>query len=156
MVVGDTHGTIESLKQEIKLIPGVDLILHTGDFYRDGLLLGKHLKKECRVVTGNCDHGVDGPRELMVKAGNCQILLTHGHRYSVKQGLRDLQQRARTMEANIVIFGHTHVPYLEKVGGVWFMNPGSPTYPRGGSHPGYGLIEINGAQIETRLVRLSV
>jgi len=60
------------------------------------------------------------------------------------------------MEANIVLFGHTHVPYLEKVGGVWFMNPGSPTYPRGGSRPGYGLIEINGAQIEPRLIHLSL
>ncbi|MGE5403964.1 MAG: metallophosphoesterase, partial [Candidatus Saccharibacteria bacterium] len=60
VVVGDTHGKYEGMIREIEMLPGIDLILHTGDFHQDGLAMSKRLDIQTRGVTGNCDYGVKG------------------------------------------------------------------------------------------------
>lgn len=152
VVVGDTHGKYEGIIREIRSLPGIDLILHTGDYHHDAIVMSKRLDIEARVVVGNCDHGVKGSREILLKAGNRRILITHGHEYNVKHTLNNLYFRAIEKKAEIVLYGHTHVPNLENLCDMWFMNPGSPTYPRGGSQASYGIIEIADDQVVPRLV----
>ncbi|MGE5416234.1 MAG: metallophosphoesterase family protein [Acidobacteriota bacterium] len=152
MVVGDTHGKCDSITSEIRKLPGIDLILHTGDFHQDGIYISKRLDIETKVVVGNCDHGVKGSKEILLKTANRKILITHGHEYNVKHTLNNLYFRAREKKADIILYGHTHIPNLENMGDMWFMNPGSPTYPRGGSHASYGIIEIADGQVIPRLI----
>ena len=43
-----------------------------------------------------------------------------------------LRERLKRIEPDVVVFGHTHEPYCETIGGILFRNPGSVTRPRGG------------------------
>jgi putative phosphoesterase len=153
VVVGDTHGHYEKIQQEIQSLPHVDLLLHTGDHQRDGLALARKLKLKGHAVTGNCDRGSDGVKELALELEGHRILLTHGHLQKVKQTMNNLYYKARQDRIDIVLFGHTHVPYLEKVDGIWFMNPGSLTFPRG-NRATYGLMELVPGKAELRIMEI--
>lgn len=153
IVVGDTHGNIESIKKEISLWTGIDLIVHTGDHYRDGVALGRQFKIGYKVVTGNCDRDGKGQLERF-KLGKHRVLLTHGHLQNVKRTMNNLYYRAQSSQVDLVLFGHTHVPFLEKVEGIWFMNPGSPSYPRAGYPASYGIIEVEGDQMVPRIIQI--
>lgn len=154
VVVGDTHGKVDSIYREVASIPAIDLLIHTGDHYQDGLFLAHELKVEGMVVVGNCDRGVDGPKILIKEVLGHKILVTHGHLQNVKTTMNNLYFQAKQSGCNMVFFGHTHVPYLEKVDNIWFMNPGSPTYPRAKLST-YGLVEVEGKEIGCRIIKIA-
>ena len=71
-------------------------------------------------------------------------MITHGHYYYVSMGVEVLVGEARARGADIVMFGHTHKPFLEEREGVIVLNPGSLSYPRQQGHRGsYMIMEIN-------------
>ena len=76
-------------------------------------------------------HAVQGAR----------IFYTHGHLYSVKTELGGLLQAARELDANVVLFGHTHQPLCTYREGVHLLNPGSLGYP-GEQGRTYGIVDI--------------
>ena len=77
-----------------------------------------HAKWQGQVFSRNGDIEIDGVK----------ILLTHGHRYGVKNGYLNLIMRAKELQVNAVIFGHTHIPEVFTEDGVLFVNPGSCSY----------------------------
>lgn len=155
LVTGDTHNDFHRLQKEILAERDIQLMLHTGDHFRDASFLASSWKISCHAVTGNCDGGETAPSEKIVTVESHRILLCHGHLYGVKRSLNRLFYRAQEAEAEMVVFGHTHIGLLEQIGGIWFMNPGSPTYPRGGAVPSYGLIRFEEGKIFPRLVELT-
>ena len=55
-----------------------------------------------------------------------------------------------------IVYGHTHVPQLEQhLGGVWILNPGSPTERRRAPNRSMALVEVDGERFEVRLLPLS-
>ncbi|MCL1877427.1 MAG: metallophosphoesterase family protein, partial [Defluviitaleaceae bacterium] len=72
-----------------------------------------------------------------------KILLVHGHMHGVKMGLDRLAYAAKEAGANAAFYGHTHLPVVTNHGGIFIMNPGSPSFPRGGSKASYGIAEIS-------------
>ncbi len=80
------------------------------------------------MVSGNSDRpfqyeGMNYPprfRELSLFSH--RTVICHGHDMSSDDF--DLKK------GDIFIFGHTHVPLLRKVDGIYYLNPGSPSYPR--------------------------
>ena len=54
-----------------------------------------------------------------------KIFITHGHLYSVKQILLELEKVAEKYKVNAVCFGHTHIPYLNEKLGIKYFNPGA-------------------------------
>ena len=63
---------------------------------------------------------------------------------------------ARTLSGcDAILYGHTHVPQVECVGGVWFLNPGGPTERR--SAPSWTMLELRIAsgEIQPALVQLA-
>ena len=73
------------------------------------------------------------------------LYMTHGHRHNVKMGLYSLLREARNMNAQAVLYGHTHVADCHREeDGLWVLNPGA-CGSGGGS---VGVIEINQGQIE--------
>lgn len=85
------------------------------------------------------------PHRFILGASGHRILLVHGHRYSVDVSLDILSANARAVGADIGVFGHTHVAYTGKSEGVLMVNPGSPSRPRGGTLPGFALLELSSA-----------
>ena len=69
--------------------------------------------------------------------------MCHGHKYRVKLGIYSLLLRAKELNADIALFGHTHEKLLEKEDGIIILNPGSTR--------SYGIIEINDEEIDVKL-----
>jgi len=130
-VVSDTHGHLGAVQKVLGAAGPFDMLLHAGDHYQDGLRLGQALGIAVKAVVGNCDLGVAGPEEELLRVWDRRILLTHGHRYRVKRTMKLLQYRALQVGADVVIFGHTHLPVKLLDGGTLFLNPGSPVWPEG-------------------------
>src|SRR5690606_26470360 len=77
-------------------------------------------------VRGNCDgYLATAPEEMMLTIEGTRLLLTHGHRHRVKQGLLALAYRAREAGVQVALYGHTHVPSVERVGDIVLINPGA-------------------------------
>jgi putative phosphoesterase len=65
-----------------------------------------------------------------------------------------LRERLKRIEPDVVVFGHTHEPYCETIGGILFLNPGSVTRPRGGSQPGMVRLTIDNGKITPEFIKL--
>ena len=89
-------------------------------------------------VRGNCDWCCNVPdREEFTLCGK-KIFITHGHIYGVKQGLSRITAYGHSINADIVLFGHTHQQIVTVDGSMLIMNPGSLGY-----NAEYGIIDID-------------
>jgi putative phosphoesterase len=57
-------------------------------------------------------------------------MLTHGHRYGVNFNTKTIKEAALRNNANIVMYGHTHIPMIDLSEFIWAINPGSISLPR--------------------------
>ena len=96
----------------------------------DGSLVGQFCQIPVLAVPGNCDPGCSEPRTKVMEIAGRRVLLTHGDSYGVKNGLANLIKKARSEQAEIVLFGHTHRPFFEEYHGILALNPGSISRPR--------------------------
>jgi len=78
--------------------------------------------------------------------------VTHGHKYNVKFTLENLHYRVEELEADMVLFGHTHKPFNQNIDDVLFFNPGSPTNPRNTPDKTYGIIDIDD-KIKAKIIK---
>lgn len=141
-VLSDTHGEVDRIVSALAS-EKLDGLLFLGDHHRDGLAIMAGLGLPGHAVRGNVEPpGVLGAFEELIELGGQRILLTHGHRYHVKQGLLELYYRAYELECDWALFGHTHVPTLQQKGHITLFNPGSAALPaRLADRPSWGLLE---------------
>ena len=101
--------------------------------------------KDCILcVRGNCDGEVDQmvlqfpilADYAVLCAGDRMIYATHGHHFNPGH-------MPPLKAGDILLNGHTHIPACEKIGGCWYMNPGSVSIPKEGSKHGYILLQEN-------------
>ncbi|MZQ76392.1 MAG: YfcE family phosphodiesterase [Peptoclostridium sp.] len=149
-VVGDTHGSESWIEKASKMLEGCDMILHTGDNFRDSVIIHRGTGIDVLAVKGNCDHD-DVEEEIIFEASGKRIMLCHGHAYGVKFGMRSLKARAVAEKADVVVFGHTHVALCETEGGTLFFNPGSAARPRMGDMHTIGFLEIQNEAINATI-----
>ena len=71
-----------------------------------------------------------------------KIFLTHGHLYDVKRGLSSIKEIGKKLNASLVVFGHTHKPYIEKDEDMTLFNPGATEDGR------YGIIILENGNID--------
>ena len=124
LVMSDSHGKIENMLYAVKNTEH-DAIVHLGDYVKDVQALKREVP-DCVIysVTGNGDSLGSAEREIFMTLDGVKILITHGHDYDVKNGLHLLQIRAKELEADLVLYGHTHQSSIINDFGRWFMNPG--------------------------------
>jgi putative phosphoesterase len=87
--------------------------------------------------------------ELRVEAGGQRLLLVHGSPRKMNEYLFEdrpmasFQRLAAGADADVIVFGHTHKPYVKQVDGVTFVNVGSVGKPKDGDWRAcYAVIEI--------------
>ena len=124
IVISDTHRNFSALEKLLPKMMENDYVFHLGDHENDILEYRKELKDKIHSVKGNCDGG--GKDEILEIEG-VKILLTHGDRYGVKRSLFQLLLRAKEVGASAVFYGHTHIPEIEEIDGITFINPGCMT-----------------------------
>ena len=78
-----------------------------------------------------------------------RIFLTHGHIYKVKFGYKKLLARAKQLFADVVVFGHTHLPKNIYIDNILLFNPGSTALPKNGGPGTFGILEITKENINS-------
>lgn len=79
-----------------------------------------------RILWGNNDFFSRLPREEEFNLEGHHIFITHGHAYYVSMGEAHLQEEARRRGADIVMYGHTHVPALTIDADLYDAESGQP------------------------------
>ena len=138
IVMSDSHGDKETVKA-VSSLPA-DAHFHCGD---SELPFEDELLASMKRVRGNCDFDSNYPKEVFKSVGGKTILAVHGHEHNIKRSLMELYYRAKEKDADIVIFGHSHLYGAEMKDGILFVNPGSTIAPRGGKDATYAVIEWN-------------
>lgn len=105
------------------------------------------------------------PREIRLEPEGRKVLLCHGSPQSNTEYLFENRSEGyltkftpggkHDAHADIIVFGHTHVPYHRVVDGVDFVNTGSVGRPRDGDpRAGYCVLTLDGDNITVEQVRL--
>ena len=108
-VLSDTHRMQKYMDKAIQDLKDCDLLIHAGDNFLDSKYLHKETNIPIIAVRGNCDFD-NVEDELIFDIEGKNVFLCHGDSYGVKYGLDMLEKKAKEVRADIVIFGHTHVP----------------------------------------------
>lgn len=152
-VISDTHRYNWVIGEAVKKMGDVDMIIHLGDNVQDVEEIAKFFKGRIISVRGNCDSSKTVPAEIIETIGGKRFLITHGHKYDVKNSMTRLKFKALEAEADVVLFGHTHVSGIAYEDGIWFVNPGSPAVPRD-SFFSVAIIMLEGDSVKPSIVEL--
>jgi uncharacterized protein len=131
---------------------GVDLVLHTGDAGHASVLEMLEAVAPLEAVRGNADplDLIEAlPDHVWIDAGSRTVLLMHGHHG--KTALTAARSAADP-SIDLIVFGHSHRPLIEREGTTILFNPGSPVERRWNPHFGLGLIDVSDERIEPELV----
>ena len=135
------------------LLADADLILHAGDIVGRAVL--DYLEERgVLAVCGNMDdYEIVGsiPRTRIIPVEGKRIGLVHG--WGSKVGLeKRIVEAFRAQEPDLIVYGHSHLPFWGVVDGVNMFNPGTPN-SRGFESTGtVGIIEILGERIDGRFL----
>jgi uncharacterized protein len=133
----------------------VSRILHAGDILDyDGLVHSALPGLPIDAVAGNCDPNDDLrlPAQRIVEVEGFRIGLIHGWG-AVSEVPRKAAGAFAGQPVDAVVFGHTHRPHLETLGGITYFNPGSMLWPRGAQATVGLLVLTDGRPQFSHLVR---
>lgn len=150
LVLSDTHGHLERAEHILRRIGGqMDMVFHLGDYDLDAKALQRAFPQlPFHFVRGNNDFSMQTPDKKLVRAEGKLFLLTHGHKQRVHWNPDTIAYWAEEQGADIVLFGHTHVPLWDDRGRVALFNPGSLSLPRDGGLPAFGILTVENGRIE--------
>ena len=136
-VLSDSHGDWRNLERLISQMGHVDAVCFLGDIDRDADHLQELLgtapdPPALFAVCGNNDLASLRPYDLLSELGGKRIFMTHGHRYRVRQGTDELVRKAKSLGAEVALYGHTHEAYCSYDSGILAVNPGAAGNPWGG------------------------
>ena len=158
-VISDTHlprGTRALPDECIRLLRGADLILHGGDFTSSAFLEElRGLGPPVEGVFGNMDDALlkeTLPHERVVEVGDARIGMVHipGPRAG-----REARLAARFPDCDAIVYGHTHVPQVERFQHLWILNPGSPTEKRNAPARAMIVLNVRPSRLTPELVTLA-
>lgn len=155
LILSDSHGYLRNAMNVIeKLQNRISGVIHLGDHDTDAEALSKkYTSLDFYWVKGNNDFGGSSPFERTLKFDGKKILLTHGHRQQVHWNYDGLSYFAEEQGADVVLFGHTHVPMSDRGGRVWLFNPGSISLPRMSSIPTFGILSLEEGRMELSIMQ---
>ncbi|NLJ95914.1 MAG: metallophosphoesterase [Clostridiales bacterium] len=144
LIVSDTHGKDAYLFNTLKRVGPLDLLIHLGDLGSSEDYIKSISSCPVEMISGNNDFFNGLPKEKMILIGKYKVMLTHGHRYDVYYSTYNIKEVARSRSADIVMFGHTHIPLIDLKDDVWAINPGSLALPRqSGRIPTFIIMEVD-------------
>ncbi len=150
-VLADTHITRGSSRRlpdrALAELERADVILHAGDIVVREVLDQLADYAPVHAVLGNNDHELVGqlPESLVLDLGGVRVAMLHDS--GPRKG-RPARLRRRFPDADVVVFGHSHIPVDEPgLEGQRLFNPGSPTERRRQSHHTIGVLELEGGGV---------
>lgn len=147
IILSDTHGSKKNMDKLVPFIKEkIDLIIHAGDNFKDSIYLKDKTGVSVLSVVGNCDFD-NAEDELDFDINGVKFFLTHGHRYGVKYSRETLALEAKKRNADIAIYGHTHIKEDSFLCGIRTINPGSLSQPRDSFSGSYVIMDIEGENL---------
>lgn len=144
LIVSDTHKSHANLEMALERAGHIDLLIHLGDVEGKEDYIETLVDCPMHIISGNNDFFSSLPREEEFFIGEHHIFITHGHGYFVDMGEERLKEEARDRGADIVMYGHTHMPALTIEPDLVTLNPGSIAYPRQlGRRPSYIMMRVD-------------
>jgi uncharacterized protein len=125
-IISDTHGYLD--RMVFDLFAGVHRILHAGDIGWPGLILELEAIAPVTAVLGNNDAGLNFLETEVLRLGRHKVMVHHEiqpHAPGTAIHRRIIQE-----EPDLVVFGHTHQSFCEKIGPTVYLNPGYAGRPR--------------------------
>jgi uncharacterized protein len=151
VVLADTHlrrGSGRDLSgAAMAELERADVILHAGDVTDDSLLGRLAGLAPVHAVLGNNDHELVGtlPEELVVDLAGVRVAMVHDS--GTRRG-REARLRRRFPDADVVVFGHSHVPWDGPgLDGQRLLNPGSPTLRRAQPHRTLATLDLDDGDV---------
>ncbi len=152
LVISDSHRRASAILDAVEAHPDIRHIIFLGDGTDDFEQVGYvYPDKILHAVCGNCDFASMLPTSKLITVNGIKIYACHGHLHRVKEGYESALAAAKANGAQILLFGHTHLPIATYYDGIHIMNPGSIGMPRD-SKPSYGIIEICDSGISTNII----
>ncbi len=125
LIVSDSHGKNKTIEKITPLMAENDFLVHLGDGAGDFRSVLREYPEKTYILKGNCDLFASGQEECVIEAEGLKILCCHGHKYGVKSTLARLAARAKELDCDIALYGHTHRAAIDTVDGVLCVNPGA-------------------------------
>ncbi len=146
LIVSDTHRHNDNYLRVLEKVAPVDMVIHCGDIEGSEYLIAESARCPVQMVMGNNDFFSDLPREKEFNVGKYKVWLTHGHNYYVSMNNEYIKNEAKARGVDIVMYGHTHRPQIDRCGEIIAVNPGSLTYPRQeGKNPSFVIMDLDRA-----------
>lgn len=147
-VLADTHipRRAEALPEALRPhLENADLVLHAGDVMDPAVLEELSGYAPVYAVRGNLDPPEAGlPETVELDLDGARIAMVHDS--GRKKGRRRRLAR-RFPEVRVVVFGHSHIPFLEDEDGLMLLNPGSPTDKRRQPEHTFALLEVTNGEV---------
>ena len=157
-VISDTHlprGTRALPDECVRLLAAADLVLHAGDFVATAVLDElRAIGPPVEAVSGNMDEPALKealPKQRVVEVGGLRIGMVHDAGPRLR---REARLAARFGDCEAVVYGHTHVPQVERFQHLWVLNPGSPTDRRSAPVHSMIVLRTRGRRFVPELVTL--
>jgi uncharacterized protein len=158
LVTGDTHVPDFARALPAGLLRAAaraDLVLHAGDATRALALEALAAHAPLHVAVGNND-GADvaafgATEEVRLRIDDVELAMVHD---AGPRSGRERRLSRRFPEADLVVFGHSHIPMVTDLEGRRFLNPGSPTWKRRQPRPTYAIVTVSGSRTRIRIVPL--
>ena len=153
-VISDTHGYLDP--RALRLLQGVDHILHAGDIGDDRIIAELERMAAVTEVRWNVDR--EGPTsryplEQTLELGGRRIFLTH----ELKPPKRDADpvlERYLQSGIDVVVYGHSHIAYQQEWSNILFFNPGAAGKRRFRVVPSVGVLSLTPTTIEGEILPL--
>jgi len=139
----------------VRLLGRADLVLHAGDFVSVQFLEElRGIGPPVEGVHGNMDEQalkLSLPKQRVVDVERIHIGMVHDP--GPRKG-REARLAARFGDCEAVVYGHTHLPQVERFQHLWVLNPGSPTERRSAPSHSMIVLSVRGSRITPELVTL--
>jgi hypothetical protein len=151
VVLSDSHlkAGIDGLGDRVlTAVRAADVVLHAGDVTSPRALEELRTMATTYAVLGNNDRDLAEvlPESLVLELDGVSLALVHDSGTSSGRARR---VRRRFPAADVVVFGHSHIPVNERgEGGQLLFNPGSPTQRRSQPHRTFGRLRLSGGRVE--------
>jgi uncharacterized protein len=117
-IISDTHGLLRP--EAVCVLAHVDHIIHGGDIGNLEIITALEKIAPVTAIRGNVDTGAWAAR-----FAETEFVQLGGRLFYVLHDLKALQLDPVAEGIDVIVSGHSHVPKIDTVGGLLYINPGS-------------------------------
>lgn len=149
-IISDTHNYLDP--KVLEIFKGVDHILHGGDIGLPWVVLELESIAPVTAVVGNCDSDLRYKETEVLTLADRKFLIHHI--VDPTNPSEQMRQALLTHWPDVVVFGHTHKPFCEKIGKTLFFNPGYAGKQRFNQPRSVSILECRPDGIKSEMIPL--